>query len=94
LGKPGRRDLAQRQHRRGRRQCQPYDFGDNPRIAAALFAGSQDELLSLSSRLAERDGRIVPIYLAPCRDEWLVDEISLSVNTAAAGGNASLMTLG
>ena len=26
-GMPGRRGFAQRQHRRGRRQCQPYDFG-------------------------------------------------------------------
>ncbi|HEY4171232.1 MAG TPA: L-glutamate gamma-semialdehyde dehydrogenase [Reyranella sp.] len=67
---------------------------DHPRIAAALFAGSRDDLLSLSGRLAERDGRIVPIYLAPYPDEGLVDEVSLSVNTAAAGGNASLMTLG
>jgi len=26
--------------------------------------------------------------------EFLSDEVSLSVNTAAAGGNASLMTIG
>ena len=25
---------------------------------------------------------------------WLVEEVSMSVNTAAAGGNASLMTIG
>ncbi len=25
---------------------------------------------------------------------WLVEEVSTSVNTAAAGGNASLMTIG
>jgi RHH-type proline utilization regulon transcriptional repressor/proline dehydrogenase/delta 1-pyrroline-5-carboxylate dehydrogenase len=32
--------------------------------------------------------------MAPYPLEFLVDEVSLSVNTAAAGGNASLMTIG
>jgi RHH-type proline utilization regulon transcriptional repressor/proline dehydrogenase/delta 1-pyrroline-5-carboxylate dehydrogenase len=27
------------------------------------------------------------------RAEWLVEEVSTSINTTAAGGNASLMTL-
>jgi RHH-type proline utilization regulon transcriptional repressor/proline dehydrogenase/delta 1-pyrroline-5-carboxylate dehydrogenase len=67
---------------------------DDPHIAAVLFAGSPNELLALSHRLAERDGPIVPVHTAPYRPESLVDEVSLSVNTAAAGGNASLMTLG
>ena len=67
---------------------------DDPHISAALFAGSRDELLALSRRLAERDGPIVPVHMAPYPLEFLVDEVSLSVNTAAAGGNASLMTLG
>jgi len=67
---------------------------DNPVIAAALFAGSRDELMALSRRLAERDGPVVPLHLAPYRQEVLLDEVSLSVNTAAAGGNASLMTIG
>jgi RHH-type proline utilization regulon transcriptional repressor/proline dehydrogenase/delta 1-pyrroline-5-carboxylate dehydrogenase len=67
---------------------------DDPHVAAALFAGSQEELLAISRRLAERDGPIVPVHRAPYRPESLVDEVSLSVNTAAAGGNASLMTLG
>ena len=43
---------------------------------------------------AERDGPIVPVHVAPYPLEFLVDEVSLSVNTAAAGGNASLMTIG
>ena len=30
----------------------------------------------------------------PIRCEFLIDEVSLSVNTAAAGGNASLMAIG
>ncbi len=51
-------------------------------------------LLALGRRMAERDGPIVPIYVAPYPREFLFDEVSLSVNTAAAGGNASLMAIG
>jgi RHH-type transcriptional regulator, proline utilization regulon repressor / proline dehydrogenase / delta 1-pyrroline-5-carboxylate dehydrogenase len=67
---------------------------DEPHLAAALFAGSREELMVLSRRLAERDGPIVPVHVAPYPLEFLFDEVALSVNTAAAGGNASLMTIG
>ncbi len=63
-------------------------------IAVALFAGSADELLVLARRLAERPGRIVPVFVAPYPREFLFDEVALSINTAAAGGNATLMTIG
>ncbi len=63
-------------------------------IAAALFDGSQDDLIALDRRLAERPGRIVSVYLKPYPRDFLFDEVSLSVNTAAAGGNASLMAIG
>jgi RHH-type proline utilization regulon transcriptional repressor/proline dehydrogenase/delta 1-pyrroline-5-carboxylate dehydrogenase len=63
-------------------------------IAAVLYAGGEAELRALSERLAARDGPIVPVYVEPYPLELLSDEISLSVNTAAAGGNASLMTIG
>ena len=59
-----------------------------------MFAGSPEELRALNRRLAARDGPIVPVHVAPYPLEFLVDEVSLSVNTAAAGGNASLMTIG
>jgi RHH-type proline utilization regulon transcriptional repressor/proline dehydrogenase/delta 1-pyrroline-5-carboxylate dehydrogenase len=36
----------------------------------------------------------VSVHVAPYPLEFLFDEVSLSVNTAAAGGNASLMTIG
>jgi RHH-type proline utilization regulon transcriptional repressor/proline dehydrogenase/delta 1-pyrroline-5-carboxylate dehydrogenase len=67
---------------------------DEPHLSAALFAGSPDDLIALNRRLAERDGPIVPVHVAPYPLEFLFDEVSLSVNTAAAGGNASLMTIG
>ncbi len=65
-----------------------------PHLAAALFDGPPAELLALGQRLAARDGPIVPIYVPPYPLDFLFDEVSLSVNTAAAGGNASLMTIG
>ena len=63
-------------------------------IAAVLFAGSGEELLALNRRLAERPGRIVVVYPEPYPRAFLFDEVSLSINTAAAGGNASLMAIG
>ncbi|UYN96822.1 MAG: bifunctional proline dehydrogenase/L-glutamate gamma-semialdehyde dehydrogenase PutA [Enhydrobacter sp.] len=69
------------------------DEGD-PDIAAALFDGPVPELLALGRRLAARSGPIVPIFVPPYPTEFLFAEVSRSVNTAAAGGNASLMTIG
>ncbi len=63
-------------------------------LAAVLFAGSAKKLTALNRRLAEREGPIVPVYVAPYPVEFLKNEISLSENTAAAGGNASLMAIG
>ena len=65
-----------------------------PHLVAALFAGSPEDLRALNQRLAAREGPIVPVYVAPYPVEFLGAEVSLSVNTAAAGGNASLMTIG
>jgi RHH-type proline utilization regulon transcriptional repressor/proline dehydrogenase/delta 1-pyrroline-5-carboxylate dehydrogenase len=66
----------------------------DPGLAAVLFAGPADALLVLRQRLAERAGPIVPVHVAPYPRALLLDEISLSINTAAAGGNASLMSIG
>ena len=67
---------------------------DAPHLGAALFAGEEVELRTLLQRLAEREGPIVPVHCAPYPLDFLFDEISLSINTAAAGGNASLMAIG
>ena len=63
-------------------------------IAAVLFSGGESDLLELARRMSERPGRIVPVHVAPYPNALLFDEVSLSVNTAAAGGNASLMAIG
>jgi RHH-type proline utilization regulon transcriptional repressor/proline dehydrogenase/delta 1-pyrroline-5-carboxylate dehydrogenase len=65
-----------------------------PNIAAVLFSGNARDLLALNRQLAEREGPVIPVYAGDYPLEGLVDEISLSTNTAAAGGNASLMTIG
>ena len=68
--------------------------GEADDIAAVLFAGSESDLLAVTRRIAERPGRIVPVHVAPYPRALLFDEASLSANTAAAGGNASLMAIG
>ncbi|PLZ01982.1 trifunctional transcriptional regulator/proline dehydrogenase/L-glutamate gamma-semialdehyde dehydrogenase [Burkholderia sp. WAC0059] len=75
---------------------------------AVLFEGDSDELLALAREVAKRPGPIVSVQgvaagaLANGGDDYaqdyalerLVAERSVSVNTAAAGGNANLMTIG
>jgi RHH-type proline utilization regulon transcriptional repressor/proline dehydrogenase/delta 1-pyrroline-5-carboxylate dehydrogenase len=70
---------------------------------AVLFEGDADHLLALQQALAERDGPILPVLgLRPAQvdagQRWpmhrLLTEKAVCINTAAAGGNATLMTLG
>jgi RHH-type proline utilization regulon transcriptional repressor/proline dehydrogenase/delta 1-pyrroline-5-carboxylate dehydrogenase len=75
---------------------------DRDAIDLALIAADVDAVAAWSRRLAARDGAIVGIVAvvpgtrdpgAYPRDRVDVER-SVSVNTAAAGGNASLMTIG
>ncbi|MGV8804686.1 MAG: trifunctional transcriptional regulator/proline dehydrogenase/L-glutamate gamma-semialdehyde dehydrogenase [Polaromonas sp.] len=72
-------------------------------LSALLFEGDGDALAALLPRLAGRSGALVrvenltPAQLADGATydlSALVHEQSISTNTAAAGGNAQLMTLG
>ncbi|MBY0408913.1 MAG: aldehyde dehydrogenase family protein, partial [Burkholderiaceae bacterium] len=68
-------------------------------LDAVLHQGDAASLKALCKALAERAGPIVGVTALPpgATDiplERLLIERALSVNTAAAGGNASLMTLG
>ena len=72
-----------------------------PEVAfdAVLFHGGVDELARIRRRLAQRPGPVVSVErLAPGETaipiERLLLERCVSINTAAAGGNASLMTMG
>ena len=65
---------------------------------AVLHHGSSAELLQLQAQIARRNGAIVGItHLNPGEAdiplERFVIERAISINTAAAGGNASLMTM-
>jgi RHH-type transcriptional regulator, proline utilization regulon repressor / proline dehydrogenase / delta 1-pyrroline-5-carboxylate dehydrogenase len=71
---------------------------------AVLFEGDSDALLALTQAVAQQSGPIVSVQGVAAgafeRDgedyalERLLCERSVSVNTAAAGGNANLMTIG
>ncbi len=62
-----------------------------------LYDGDQAGLRALGGVLAQRDGPIVPVYVANATGcyplEFLVRECAISTNTAAAGGNANLMMI-
>jgi RHH-type proline utilization regulon transcriptional repressor/proline dehydrogenase/delta 1-pyrroline-5-carboxylate dehydrogenase len=67
-------------------------------IDAILFTGTAEPLTALLAQLAERPGPIVSVFVPndpdrPPPAEAIWAERSLSINTAAAGGNASLMML-
>ena len=71
-------------------------------VALALFEGEGEALRDFSVRLSQREGPIVTVFALSSRRieqgedyplEFLLRERSLSVNTAAAGGNASLMSI-
>ena len=69
----------------------------NSTFAAVLIEPRPDGITSLLEQLAAMPG---PIPLAQMADpngnyraDWLVGETSISINTTAAGGNASLMAL-
>jgi RHH-type proline utilization regulon transcriptional repressor/proline dehydrogenase/delta 1-pyrroline-5-carboxylate dehydrogenase len=82
--------------------------GEASEFDAVLFEGDSDELLSLVKDVAKRPGPIVSVqgvaagaFAGDGHDgdqdyalERLLTERSVSVNTAAAGGNANLMTIG
>ena len=74
-----------------------------PQLSAMLFEGDGDALQALLPRVAERPGALVRIEsLSPAQlaagalydVSALMHEQSISTNTAAAGGNAQLMTMG
>jgi RHH-type proline utilization regulon transcriptional repressor/proline dehydrogenase/delta 1-pyrroline-5-carboxylate dehydrogenase len=71
-------------------------------LDAVLFEGDAEALRAINQEMAARPGAIVAVHgrtsdeLAAGRDyalEWLLNERSISTNTTAAGGNASLMSV-
>jgi RHH-type proline utilization regulon transcriptional repressor/proline dehydrogenase/delta 1-pyrroline-5-carboxylate dehydrogenase len=73
--------------------------GGDARFDAVLHHGSREERIGIQRALAARPGPIVALHTfdpgePPLAIERLLVERVVSVNTAAAGGNASLMTVG
>ena len=69
------------------------------RFDAVIYHGDSDQLRTLCEQVASREGMIVSVQgFARGETNLLLERLwlerSLSVNTAAAGGNASLMTIG
>ena len=63
-------------------------------VDGVLVEGGPERVASIARQVAEFAGRIIPVQsAADVNRDMLVHEISVSINTAAAGGNASLMAL-
>jgi RHH-type transcriptional regulator, proline utilization regulon repressor / proline dehydrogenase / delta 1-pyrroline-5-carboxylate dehydrogenase len=78
-------------------------FGLGDDFDAALLEGDASDVLRINAMLAGRPGPIIALHaLSPAETAagegynpaWLLTERVISTNTAAAGGNASLMALG
>jgi RHH-type transcriptional regulator, proline utilization regulon repressor / proline dehydrogenase / delta 1-pyrroline-5-carboxylate dehydrogenase len=72
-------------------------------LAGALLEASGEELIALNKTIAALPGPLLLVQAAASAEmgdthpyclDWLVEEVSISTNTAAAGGNASLMAIG
>ncbi len=69
-------------------------------LRGVLFEGGVEPLKALSRRIAEREGPILALQAvrSALEEDYdlvrLLEECSVSTNTAAAGGNASLMAIG
>ena len=64
-------------------------------VHGVLVEGGGDKVLATLREVAAWPGAIVPVLpLEACDPRWLLEEVATSVNTTAAGGNASLMMLG
>ena len=99
MDNPGRTELAGIP---GNVAAQIHVVGSADAVAdlkMVLFEGDAAALTALNRRMAERDGPIVQVQaVAPGQADYdlprLLEERSVTTNTAAAGGNASLMMIG
>ncbi|VWX55037.1 trifunctional transcriptional regulator/proline dehydrogenase/L-glutamate gamma-semialdehyde dehydrogenase [Novosphingobium sp. 9U] len=70
---------------------------DEP-FAGMLVEGGPEQVAQATREAAELPGAIVPVHAIGADGQWtcdwLLEEVSTSINTTAAGGNASLMMIG
>ncbi|MBO0143701.1 trifunctional transcriptional regulator/proline dehydrogenase/L-glutamate gamma-semialdehyde dehydrogenase [Agrobacterium sp. Ap1] len=80
------------------------DWAKDAPFAGALIEGEGERLVEITKRIAALPGPLVLVQASPSAElamdseayclNWLLEEISTSINTTAAGGNASLMAIG
>jgi RHH-type proline utilization regulon transcriptional repressor/proline dehydrogenase/delta 1-pyrroline-5-carboxylate dehydrogenase len=74
-----------------------FEAGDEP-LAGVLVEGDAQHVAEAVRAVAALPGAIVPVHAAGEDGQWdcdrLLEEVSISINTTAAGGNASLMMIG
>ncbi len=68
-------------------------IGEANGIAGALVEGDAAQIGNVQRDIASLGGPIVITQANRYRREWLAEEVSVSTNTTAAGGNAALMML-
>ena len=73
------------------------DWTAEPPFAQVLIEDTGEDITPLLDAIAAKDGPIPIVQLGsevrPYRKDWLLEEVSVSIDTTAAGGNASLMAL-
>ena len=73
------------------------DWTAEPPFAQVLIEDTGQDITPLLEAIAAREGPIPIVQLGseerPYRKDWLLEEVSVSIDTTAAGGNASLMAL-
>ena len=76
-------------------------YGSEP-LAGALIEGAGDALIAALGEISARPGAVLLVQTASPADcangpayrlDWLIEEVTTSINTTASGGNASLMTI-
>ena len=80
------------------------DWAKNGPFAGALVEGDAEAVRAVNRKIAGLPGPLVLVQAATTEEllsdpeayclNWLLEEVSTSINTAAAGGNASLMAIG
>lgn len=80
------------------------DWAADGPYAGALIEGESERIVAATRRIAKLPGPLVLTQAATTAEieagseawclNWLLEEVSTSINTAAAGGNASLMSIG
>ncbi|MCR6500104.1 trifunctional transcriptional regulator/proline dehydrogenase/L-glutamate gamma-semialdehyde dehydrogenase [Shinella sp. CPCC 101442] len=80
------------------------DWAKDGPFAGALVEGDAEAVRAVNRKIAALPGPLVLVQAATSEEllsdpdayclNWLLEEVSTSINTAAAGGNASLMAIG